>query len=66
MGYYLSVAKVYKHKKDKKKEKKYILLSILVPTILHGIYDYCLMSKIGILLGLFVVFVVFLYVIAIS
>ena len=41
MGYYLSMAKMY-YRKDKKEERKNIILSIVTPTLLHGIYDFCL------------------------
>ena len=61
MGYYLSVAKQYSNRKKKQKESFYIILSIVIPTILHGIYDFCLMSGIRILVIIFIVFVVYLY-----
>lgn len=39
MGYFLSLAKKSHKKKDKLKEIQYILLSFIVPTIVHGTYD---------------------------
>lgn len=66
MGYYLSLAKQYQYKKDYNNEKKYIILSIIIPAILHGIYDYCLMSGILVLILVFLVFIVFLYTISIK
>lgn len=61
MGYYLSVSKQYAIKKKKDKEKLYVILSVIIPALLHGIYDFCLMSRIRILIIIFVVFVVYLY-----
>ena len=66
MGYYLSVAKYWSIKRDKDKEKKYVLKSIFVPAVLHGIYDFCLMSGFTILVIVFIVFVVFLYILSIK
>lgn len=43
MGYYLSMAKVFFYKKKKNLERNNILLSILIPTLLHGVYDFCLL-----------------------
>ena len=61
MGYYLSLAKVYAQQGDKKLEKRNLILSVMVPTILHGIYDFCLFSGIDLLLIVFLVFVVTVY-----
>lgn len=58
MGYYLSMAKQEKIKGNKKNEFKYTILSILVPTILHGVYDYCLISNVTILIEIFVIFII--------
>lgn len=66
MGYYLSLAKVYSYQGNKELEKKNLILSIIVPTILHGIYDFCLFSQVDILLLVFFVFVVAIYVISIK
>lgn len=61
MGYYLNLAKQYYYKDRKDIERKNILLSILIPAILHGIYDFCLMSGYTILILIFIIFVIFLY-----
>ena len=66
MGYYLSIAKQYGLKGRKKLEKKNIRLSVLVPAVLHGIYDFCLMSGYNILVTVFMIFVVFLYILSIK
>ena len=61
MGYYLNLAKQFNYKDRKDLERKYIILSILIPALLHGIYDFCLMSGYSILVLSFIVFVIFLY-----
>lgn len=66
MGYYLSVAKVYSYQGKKDLERKNLLLSVIVPTILHGIYDFCLFTGMTIFVILFLVFVVFMYIAAIK
>lgn len=66
MGYYLCLAKQFCIKNDKKQEKDNIYLSILVPTLLHGIYDFCLMSDQIVLIIIFILFIIFLYYISIK
>jgi RsiW-degrading membrane proteinase PrsW (M82 family) len=66
MGYYLSLAKVYASQGKKNLEKKNLVLSVLVPTILHGIYDFCLFSNIDLLLIVFLIFVIALYIFSIK
>ncbi len=60
MGHYLSIARIYKYK-NKELSKKNIILSILIPTILHGTYDFCLFSNYQILLIFFFIFIITLY-----
>lgn len=66
MGYYLSIAKQYAERNDKESETKNIILSIVIPTVLHGIYDFCIMSGYTILFVVFIVFVIFLYIFSIQ
>ena len=66
MGYYLSMAKQYAIRGRHDLEKKCIMKSVFIPTILHGIYDFCLMSGYLILMGVFVGFVICLYVFSIG
>ena len=61
MGYYLAFAKLSDHNNNLKDKKKYIILSIVVPVLLHGIYDYCILSGYAILVICFYVFVAFLF-----
>ena len=62
MGYYLSLAKQCKVLKRKEQEKSFKIKSILIPTVLHGIYDFCLMSGYALFVLVFLVFVIFLYI----
>ena len=65
MGYYLCIAKELHIKGNKQLERRNIALSILVPAILHGIYDFCLMSNIDALVYVFIIFIIVLYTISI-
>jgi RsiW-degrading membrane proteinase PrsW (M82 family) len=61
MGYYMGIAHMYRELKG-----KYLGRALLVPIILHGIYDFILMVEVGWLLLLFIPYVVLLYVMAIK
>ena len=62
MGYYLGLAKVSALNNRNDLKKKYLLFSVLIPTIMHGIYDFCLFTGSWFLLILFFVFVIYVYV----
>lgn len=66
MGYYMSIAKAYSIKENKKEVRKNLFLSLIVPILLHGIYDFCLMMNNSIFLAVFFIFVVFMYFISIK
>lgn len=68
MGYYLSLAKVASIKNKKEEEKKNIIKSLLIPTILHGIYDLCCftMTKTYIIMLVFFIYVIIMYIISIK
>ncbi len=66
MGYYLGLSKLADIVGNKGVKRKNILLSILVPMILHGIYDYCLMSNNYLFLLIFLVFIILMYVFSIK
>jgi RsiW-degrading membrane proteinase PrsW (M82 family) len=57
MGYYLGNAHMYKELRS-----GYLARAILVPILLHGIYDFILMVEIGWLLLLFIPYVIILYI----
>lgn len=61
MGYYLGLAKHYRRYHSYKKERYYLALSFLVPTVLHGFFDFCLFSGSKISLLFFFLFLFFLY-----
>lgn len=64
MGYYYGIAKKHEILNEKDKVKKYLFLSVLVPFILHGIFDFCLMMGSIILFIIYLIFVVCLYIYA--
>lgn len=57
MGYYLGIAHMYDELR-----KSYLRKAILIPILLHGVYDFILMVEIDWLLLLFVPYVIGLYV----
>jgi RsiW-degrading membrane proteinase PrsW (M82 family) len=57
MGFYFGLAKFYK-----KEQNTLLLKAVFYPILLHGIYDFILMTGINWLLILFFAFVVFLYI----
>lgn len=58
MGYYLGIARMYAEIRTEHLRK-----AILVPILLHGIYDFILMVEVGWLLALFIPYVIYLYVV---
>lgn len=64
MGYYLGLAKHYRRYNSKKKEKKFLILSYVVPIVLHGFFDYCLFSQSITGLIFFLIFMFILYIIS--
>lgn len=63
MGYYLSMAMLSSIHSNDSLRKRNLFLSIFVPMLLHGFYDYCLFSQNVLLILLFFVFIISLYVI---
>ncbi|UWG98006.1 PrsW family glutamic-type intramembrane protease [Dehalobacter sp. DCM] len=59
MGYYLSLAKF---SKDSKSEKANLRKALIVPLVLHGFFDFILMSQIPILLTAFIPYVIYLWI----
>jgi RsiW-degrading membrane proteinase PrsW (M82 family) len=62
MGYYLGLAKTSALNNRDDLKKKNLLLSVLVPMIMHGIYDFCLFTGNLLLIIFFFVFVIYVYV----
>ena len=66
MGYYLSLAKISSLKGSKQLEKGNLFKSLMIPTVLHGIYDFCLLSGNIPLIVFSIVFIIFLYIVSIN
>ncbi len=64
MGYYLGISKQYELNGDIKLRNKYLILSILIPMISHGIYDFLILSGSGLLVIAWLIFIVVLYIYA--
>jgi len=58
MGYYLSLAKFSINEKE---SKAYQMRSLVIPMLLHGLFNFILMAKIPILMLLFIPYVVYLW-----
>ena len=58
MGYYISK---YKFNSSKSKPKTYLIMSIIVPILLHGIFDFILMIPYRWSIIVFVAYIVFLW-----
>ena len=65
MGYYLGLTKIWQ-KKDKTKYILYMILSLLIPTLLHTIYNFFLMLEAFWYLIIFLGFIIILYVSAVK
>ncbi len=57
MGYYFGLARFFK-----KKSAYYLKMALIIPIILHGLYDFILMSQSGWLLLLFIPFLIYLWI----
>lgn len=60
MGYYLSLAKFSNSGEE---YEYYLKKSLRVPAILHGIFDFILMSEVSFLLYLFIPFIAYLWIV---
>jgi len=59
MGYYLSLGKFAK---DKREELKYLRKSLYIPILLHGIFNFILMADIPLLSIIFIPYVLYLWI----
>ncbi len=66
MGYYMGMAKLTSLNGNHKLSSRYKFLSIFLPSLVHGFYDFCLYSQNLFLLFIFVGFLIFIYVGAIQ
>lgn len=65
-GYYFALSIREKIKGNVKKKNRYLFLSMIIPILIHGFYDFCLLTGNYIFLMIYLVFIVSLYVISIS
>lgn len=56
MGYYFAFAKF-----SKKRNNYYLFMALFMPVLLHGIYDFLLMTQMNIYLLIFIPFIVYLW-----
>lgn len=66
MGSYLALAKYNHVSGNDKLSNKFKWMSLIIPVITHGIYDFCLFSGYPIFILIFVIFVVLLFIICIK
>ncbi len=64
MGYFLGKAKIEETNNNQRSSNKYMLLSILLPAIIHTLYDTFAFSKMNGSIVLFIICTIFLYVIS--
>lgn len=61
MGYYISLAKFCSDCKNEKDRKKYLRKSLYMPMILHGIFDFILMSNMPMYNIIFIPYLIYLW-----
>lgn len=64
MGYYLSLAKTASNSKNKYKKILYLIMSLTVPTFLHGIYDFLIYSPNYFCFYLYHMFIILLFILS--
>ena len=62
MGEFIGLAKISKTNHNESLYKKNILFSLIMPTLTHTIYDYCIFSEETVLLLSFVIFLILFYI----
>lgn len=60
-GYYMGLAKKYEVRRWKRKSKRYLLLSLILPIFIHGLFDFLLFMSSKISLLIETMFIVYLY-----
>ncbi|MBQ2872643.1 MAG: PrsW family intramembrane metalloprotease [Bacilli bacterium] len=66
MGSYLALAKINMVRGNRKLSNKYMTLSLFIPVLTHGIYDFCLFWGSYLFVAIFSIFVIILYIICIK
>ena len=63
MGSYLSLAKINQINGNHSLSRKFKIFSLVIPTIVHGIYDFCLFWANPIFIMIFITFVIVIFII---
>ncbi len=66
MGIYYGTAKYYSTYSNKKMTKLNLIYAIIVPTLLHGFFDYCLFVETAFSITIFYLFVILMYVVSVK
>lgn len=66
MGYYIGMAKLTSVKGNATLSKKYKVLSIILPALVHALFDFLLFSNNLFLLLIFLIFIIYIYIKAIK
>lgn len=66
MGYYYGTAKYFRQKGNAGRARRYQILSILIPVLMHGFYDYTATSSSSTGTMLFLVYIIIMDIIAIA
>lgn len=61
MGFYYGIARYYAIRNDKVNSKKYLRLSLWIPVLLHGLYDYIASAPGYISMAVFVIFIIVMF-----
>lgn len=62
MGSYLGIAKIAKLNNNRQEERKNLILSIILPTIAHTVYDFCIYSKNFFFIIIFLITIIWIYI----
>lgn len=66
MGYYLGIAKISLINNNEVLHRKNLILSLFVPTVMHTLYDFCLLSGSVLLILLCFLYVIFVYIVCLK
>lgn len=61
-GYYMALAKKYEKRRWHKKSKKNLILSLIIPILVHGLFDFLLFMSSKLSLIILTIFIVYLYI----
>ncbi|MCR5176048.1 MAG: PrsW family intramembrane metalloprotease [Anaerovibrio sp.] len=61
MGIYYGNAKEYLHRMNRPVKDRSLRMALIIPTLMHGFYDFCILTEDEFMLGVFVIFILVLY-----